>query len=1003
MSVGETTVLGVAAWASPLHRARDAAASVLFGFLALVMVALAVVPIAVAASGSASGASDAAGSAAGGASSAVLSGDAGAVVADANGFGICGYLGSGMARENDWYAGGYQAPDSQGRRMTAEELLARGQGFMSFYGTGKAADDSWVIAHHEVTFSESDHVDEGSANSVRKSLTGAGCFMTGLNNYVANMFLSLDSAMLGLTKFFVTSAFDSNLVCRAAMSSSSCFDLITVIGGKSDNQKAGGLIGSLNRSVFQPLAAILVIINLGAAFAGAVRGSGGFKLREFLVEAMKSVGAGALGFALMSFPMSIASLPMKAAHSLSGVVIGAFNGSVSASATSSEKACQSYAAKGADNSSLAIESVSCTIWKAFVAGPTALMNFGLPFDELDTQAGDFAAKVKEKGFDGNEFCVNMKVSGTISQYKNSNIIMDPDGGDKLCNIAAYAMMLRLNVVNGPGDAPFEFGQEDARWYKLIGAAQAHPKTWTLLSNTTAVASLRPGAAVGMNVVGALGSVVLVVTSAHALIHYLMTVLLMPFFPIFMLLLVSRRWRRYTFGYFEKIAGNVLKFMMSAVFLMVAIAVYGAVLMNLSTPLSSTLFVIIITAALLLYRKEIVSMLGRVSFQGEQMSSRAVDWARSIGDRTRSRLTGTSTALVGGAVGGALAGTGMLAGMRSGFLRNASRQSGLMGQAVRVATRNSADAKRELQLHERDIRNEGNASRDRAAAADFNIENERRILDDMHSRLKSARNRVAGYSKARFDRDKTIRGIGRGELAREAMRGGELKQRLQDMQSGKIHASAAEKASVARLAARDDLRIKVVQSAVFEQRAQGYDIDEAIMEKAGDAQGAADAAKEAARLRAKSAALKLDAMSEGFKAIDFRDIEARVGESVDGARRQSHSTSPAWNMGVAKELGEDLAGLPDQIRAQQAAYDKSQRDFAQFMHDAAAAQKRVDMIDAQQRANRDDHLFTQRQLGRLESQLEAVASAPPPAGAVDRVRSAETARLVNAPFDPTILR
>src|SRR5690606_36295454 len=121
---------------------------------------------------------------------------------------------------------------------------------------------------------------------------------------------------------------------------------------------------------------------------------------------------------------------------------------------------------------------------------------------------------------------------------------------------------------------------DPRWYNIAVVAANDSGMWNQWGSSSSGGMHKTGIALLALFTSGLGGFILIVVSIFALIYYFSSVLLMAFAPIFLLLGVHPgRGKKLLFGWLEKVISNVVKYIISAVFLIVAIALYGAILGN----------------------------------------------------------------------------------------------------------------------------------------------------------------------------------------------------------------------------------------------------------------------------------------------------------------------------------------------------------------------------------------------------------------------------------------
>src|SRR5699024_12828572 len=90
-------------------------------------------------------------------------------------------------------------------------------------------------------------------------------------------------------------------------------------------------------------------------------------------------------------------------------------------------------------------------------------------------------------------------------------------------------------------------------------------------------------------------------------------------PLFLLLAVHPgRGRKMFLGWLSQVTSNVLKYLASALFLIVTISLYGAAMANSDNIALTFVFVLILTGALLLYRGEFFNIIVKVDLGGEKL-------------------------------------------------------------------------------------------------------------------------------------------------------------------------------------------------------------------------------------------------------------------------------------------------------------------------------------------------------------------------------------------------
>ena len=691
--------------------------------------------------------------------------------------------GLGMDRKDGWrntVVGGYVQPDSSGRTWTMQEALGGGLGFVAYEGEGEAKDAPWTKSKKKPEVADGilktfdggnasfDTYYQKNAEKLEKTRSAwSNCFMQALP-WVADGLMSLSGLVTNVAQFIAVSAFNPNIICPdPAHPNGSCLNLLKVIGGTGRSD--GGIIGALTSSIYYPLLVIVVTVaGFWVAYLGLVKR----KFREALFGALWITLSVIFGLALLLNPALLAKAPMAVSNAVSTCVIGAFNGQncMGGSSTqidynegesTSDKICMS-AASGAtldEQMSLTANSITCSIWKAFVLEPYTQASFGASFADLDTKASDspFRAKLKETDLNPDMYCVSLGSSGSVNDQGNT-LSLDAPNKNRVCNLMAYQMYLSVNAQSD-GDPNFTTNDFDPRWYRVIMASAADEGLWTHWSNDLSSGIGKINVAGMSFIVSVLGTFIIFVVSLFALIYYISSLILLSFGALFFLLGVHPgRGKRILFGWLEKVIAAVLKYLASAVFLVVAIAIYGGILGNLSNMGLTLLFVVIVTMALFMYRRELMNLVGRVNMGGEQLSSSMADKLRSRAENMGSFGKNLALAGAGGAIGGMVAtganpfqkgGWGELrrasiSGLKDGAKRQLKRSSGLVGNIARQYDRNTVDNKQDMRAKMQD-----------AAAAETTAATTR---DERETDLRDAQDTLASFDEQADDKNQRLQQV-----------------------------------------------------------------------------------------------------------------------------------------------------------------------------------------------------------------------------------------------------
>ena len=687
-------------------------------------------------------------------------------------------LGGGMNSRGGWQGATqrYSEMELTGRTWTAQELFAsnmtlphyNGEGpkdkITFVRGTGKGVDRPAEAAKAgQIEQSVADALGGDAAGKLQGARSFWGCTFGGLNSGMANAGFSLSSIVTSWVGIFATAAFDSSMIC-SDVDDTGCLNLLKIIGGEGGEDE--GVIGTLTSSIYFPLLALVVLITaLWVAYVGISKR----RFREALTGALWMFAAIVVGTAFLLNPAMIAKAPMTVANSVGSCVIGAFNGtncfnggSTSGSEIeSSDAICKSDAADANTSQAmtLAVNGMGCSIWKAFVLEPYSQASFGMSFDALDaTDPSDGLSEQFEKaGITDPEstFKVNLQSSSSGEDMEGKTVVLDQSPA--VSNVALYQLYLMTDA--DAGDAAYDKvkgGGLDGRWYNIVAVTSADDAMWDKWSGSFTGAAGQNALAAMSLVTAVLGGFIILITALLAIVYYVITIVLMGVAPLFFLAAIHPgRGRRLFLGWFGQIAGNVLKYIASAFFLVITVALYAGVLSNSDNLATTFLFILILTAALFMYRGEIVNLLGRAEMGGEALSSRLGDSMRERGSRSLRRGGNAVLGLAGSAVGGAVAtGSGAKpseyfknagAGLKDNISRELKRKSGFAGNIARQADRVSADNRRDLRATSDKYGKESTAASGLAENADATAASNQSELQATEAGLQSDKIRLDDFN------------------------------------------------------------------------------------------------------------------------------------------------------------------------------------------------------------------------------------------------------------------
>lgn len=591
-------------------------------------------------------------------------------------------------------------PNATNRKWTINEAYGSGLGFTQWNGTG---DDVFFSGVHtggasgnsedEGSGQASDLgtalLEKGNASSQAHMLepTGAGCVMAFATSGIPGMLLGFSSFIVDFAILIAGFAFDPNFICRnPANPQGTCINMLGILAGSGGS--GDGVIGALTNSIYFPLLAVaFLMVAMSLVWTGIIKR----EFRKSFQNILWSLGAMVLGVVFLMNPMIVAGLPQQITTLATGCIVGALNGdncftgnSASSGSMSDDisseggRECTSRAAGTSMNQNIqmSINSLGCSVYKAFVLNAWSQAQFGRGYDAMAVNDPRTSAAISEAGLSGSDFRASLFSARSHNQHLNQNyrISANPyayrmsennSANNYVQNVAAYQLALGSsthnplgqgsNLNNIPAMESQGNREYDSRWFNVAVVTANDPEMW----DSWASGGVHRGGAATLGVITALlGTLVIFVASAFALVYLVTSVLLTAFAPLFFLFAIEpTRGKRMFFGWLESLGSNILKYIASAFFLIVTLVLFSAVLSTAESITTALIFVLIMTAALLMYRKTLVEMIGRVNMGGEKMQSQAMDRMKqrfNIED-PNSAIRKMNAAAIGGFAGGGLAG------------------------------------------------------------------------------------------------------------------------------------------------------------------------------------------------------------------------------------------------------------------------------------------------------------------------------------------------------------
>lgn len=778
-------------------------------------------------------------------------------------------LGSMMNSQGAWniplISNDFPAQDGGTRRMTAQEAFGWNMLFVAYHGeTDPDENDSWTNEEQrspedaENVVKNNDDGNEGkdALERVYDQRTWTNCSFGSLTNGMANGALKWAQVMASLVSSFSTFAFNTNFVCEdpGAPNQGACVDLLFIVGGDGSAGSDGGLVGALTQSIYVPLIVLVaMLVGIWVFYQGIVQR----KLRESLWGVIWAFVAVIAGLAFLLNPAMLAKAPAVVSNTLAGCVISAFGGTNCAGdvtpqndpdTADSSKICvaEASSADPSERMQLIASSLSCSIWKAFVLEPYTQASFGTSFSNLDTARGQGRELVEAAGRNPNDFCVNLSSTRSLNSMKGKELVLDSGFQDgRICNIALYQIYLQTYAESSTdgGYEPMESGTRtvDKRWYRIVDVTSTNTATWTTWAPGSDDGQLSAGVLAFITAV--VGGIVLIVISIFAILFYMSSILLIAFAPLFFLIGVHPgKGRDILKGYGEMVLSNVFKYIASALFLIVALALYGGVLGSSNSQGMTLLMVIILSLALFLYRRELVDLIGTVNMGGTQVGKTMSDkLSRKFGFRSDSDLMRMGQTALGSAAGAKLAGGSIIDGAAEGISRDLKRGGGLLGRmGTGLATGRdfvSADNKQKLTHQHEDLK--ADETRARQAAEDLGKESaaatgEYNKTAERFNTLQEAIEALAAEVKNKDNRKDVLEGMAAkggdsAQFAKAMSLQGEIANLNRDLASGTL-TEEQERATTARItdltSQRGKISDQLVANGSFNDLKRQYETDTA---------------------------------------------------------------------------------------------------------------------------------------------------------------------------------
>lgn len=656
-------------------------------------------------------------------------------------FGTADSLGQGMDDYSPW-EGSFTSvpiPSKPGRTWTLQEVTGNSLQFINYQGEGEG--DTFTATtnpdrHRDVHYNGLD------GDKVKKLRSSGTIFLGGWAAMGADLASGLSSIVYSVAHLTATTAFSPSFVCSDPKDKACVINLVSIVGGTGDGVRNGGLIGSLRDSLFFPFTGIVGFsVMILALFRWKMKkiGTRGIMWRlAWTILILLFISA------FLFAPAMVASAPVTAAQTIGGCILGTISGGgcsgdgpqtqkhISGGSTSkSEVVCRSSVegASAKDEMALAVNGMLCSVWRTFQLDAYSRGSFGRSFAKMDVEDEKIKQAIEKAGLSKDDFCVPLRSSGSAQDYFGKTLELDGSTDHKTCNIVAYQLFLRSDAESTTDKRTLN--PVDQRWYKIVAVTVNDDQLWTnwtysigssmnrAFSVTTSLMALIPAA------------ILLTVVSLFALVYEFLSTIMMVLFPVFGLLALDPdRGRRLFLGWLGSAMSYISKYGVSALFIVLAIAIFSALLDTVENPALANLLVILATFALFMYRGEMLEKLGIVNLGGDAMRNRVAEFGKKVQEREGHRMR----ALLGGAAAGVM-NSDPAAARRTGdnVFKNASRMGGaLFKGAARGA---------KYGLHEDGKRNGSDFMKKVYRASDRMASDNRRDLDRQASMAQNNANNL----------------------------------------------------------------------------------------------------------------------------------------------------------------------------------------------------------------------------------------------------------------------
>lgn len=548
----------------------------------------------------------------------------------------------------------------ENRKYTVLELFRGGSDYSIPFGE---TDGNWFRAENKTMSEGVKELTEDQKKRFEEQGKSGYC----LFNEPTIWFQSISENVIGLIADFInwitSFYFDSHFICDPEKTDKGdlkgCLDLLGAIGGKSQGDAKGGLIGRLSRGIYFPLLAMaFTTVGVWLLYKGIIKR----EFRSSLQGIIWSFFALFLGIATAVKPWWVARAPFYVNQIITGCVINVLSGGTcdgDPEALKNEKTDQSCVAYADGKvlpeqaSQLALSGAACGIVKGFTLDRWAMQQFGYDWNDLYTKNPPEGANLypadKLQG-SPDDYCVNLKSPTSANQMKNNpNTNSVP-----VCHIAlAYmADSTTGNWFTTATESKDKDGKKDeknplTKRLLVVATAAKDEKMWSAM-----IGNNRDFFAIGGIIAALAAAFSFIPVSLMGMAYNLTATVLMALAPIFCLFAIHPgRGRKIFLGWLETVVSTILKFFAIGMLILIMLTIYQAVFANIRGTVMIMVVTIILAFTFSMYRKEITNLIGATNMGGVKVANKMGQAMDKVKDSAIDKAKTGRDVLVGGAAGG----------------------------------------------------------------------------------------------------------------------------------------------------------------------------------------------------------------------------------------------------------------------------------------------------------------------------------------------------------------